>query len=340
MSDLEIALEKNNFTVITCGGGVNFTALIYEWYKRKMPRPDLIIFADTGSERPRTYQHITIMNNWLFSVGYPQITICHVQDAKTGDQVKIHDLCLKTKTLPPPAFGFKSCSLRFKTEQVDKFLNNYTPTKNVWGKYTRLSQIKNKVTRVIGFDAGEDHRVGNFSCEKYDVVFPLVEWDIDREECEEIIKDSPLPKPIKSSCYMCPNMKTEEIMEMAENDPESLNAALAVEDAYLSSDNAKGRHVDVELLRNIETNELIGLVNDMDKIKLNYLLGIKPTPKTYEDEFDLSSSELKATAYISKEKVYQPSKIRGLGRTHSWREVLANPQLNVGNDANCVCSEG
>ena len=337
MITLDEAINKNNFTVLTCGGGLNFTALIYEWYKRKLKAPDLIIFADTGSERQRTYTHITSVNNWLLSIGWAQIITVNTQNTK-GEQVKLNELCLKTNTLPPPAFGFKSCSLRFKVEQVDKFLNNNQASRGVWGKFNKLSEIKNKITRVVGFDAGEDHRVIDASCYKYDVVFPLVEWDIDRHECLEIVRESPLNVPIKSSCYMCPNMKSAEIFEMQKNDPESLRLALEIEDNYLKSEKAKGRKVDMDVLRRIDDKSIIGIVKDMKQAEVSYLLGLSAS--TGDDEgFDFGEYTHKAVAYISSEKMWQKSQVKGLGRNHSWREDLNNLGLNVGSDQPCVCSE-
>jgi hypothetical protein len=338
MLTTEQALQQNNFTVLTCGGGVNFTALILEWFSRGLKKPDLIVFADTGSERERTYQHLTIINNWLLSIGWPQIKRCHVRDGKTKEQVKLHELCLKSSTLPPPAFAGKSCSLRFKVEQVDIFINNHLPAKEAWGKYRKLTDIKNKITRVVGFDAGEDHRRKDADCDKYNVIYPLMDWDIDRDDCIEIIKKSSLPLPIKSSCYMCPNMKAPEIREMALNEPEALKKALEVEDAFLKSDNARGRHIDAKLLRRIEDDSLIGIIADMDKKEVDFLLGdIEVNVKG--GGLDLDFMQPEPVAYVSIEKIWTPSKVRGLGRSYSWREVISNPELNVGSDMPCMCND-
>lgn len=272
------------------------------------------------------------------SIGWPQIVRCHVKDKATGDQVKLHELCLKTSTLPPPAFGFKSCSLRFKLEQVDIFLNNYQPSKAIWGKYRKLTDIKNKITRVVGFDTDEDHRVIDGDCNKYNVVYPLIDWDMSRVDCVSHINSSPLPMPIKSSCYMCPNMKAPEIREMAINEPEALKMALKVEDAYLKSNAAKGRKVKKAVLRRLDDKSMIGIIEDMDKKEVAYLLG------DIETNFEAGGLALdfiqpEPVAYISNEDTWQPSKVRGLARSYSWREVLANPELNVGSDMPCMCND-
>jgi hypothetical protein len=39
-------------TVVSYGGGVNSKAMCVEWLARGNAPPDLILFADTGGERP------------------------------------------------------------------------------------------------------------------------------------------------------------------------------------------------------------------------------------------------------------------------------------------------
>ena len=43
--------------VVSFGGGVDSTAMLIEMKNRGI-RPDVILFADTGAERPGTYIHI------------------------------------------------------------------------------------------------------------------------------------------------------------------------------------------------------------------------------------------------------------------------------------------
>ena len=43
--------------IVSFGGGTNSTAMIIGMYRKKIP-VDLILFADTGGERPCTYEHV------------------------------------------------------------------------------------------------------------------------------------------------------------------------------------------------------------------------------------------------------------------------------------------
>jgi len=57
--------------LVCYGGGINSTALLVECWKRGVI-VDLILFADTGGEKPHTYKYIEIFNDWLKSRSVPQ----------------------------------------------------------------------------------------------------------------------------------------------------------------------------------------------------------------------------------------------------------------------------
>ena len=46
--------------VVAYGLGVNSTAMLVEFARRKI-RPDLILFADTGGEKPETYRYMPVI---------------------------------------------------------------------------------------------------------------------------------------------------------------------------------------------------------------------------------------------------------------------------------------
>ena len=83
-------------------------------------RPDLIIMADTGAERPHTYAHIELMQEFFADDWLSEITIVKKVD-KNGEVLTLEDDCLKQKALPSVAYGFKTCSQKYKTQPVDKF---------------------------------------------------------------------------------------------------------------------------------------------------------------------------------------------------------------------------
>ena len=60
--------------IVAFGGGVDSTAMVIGLIQEKRPI-DLILFADTGGERPATYAHIEAFSDWLEQQGYPRINV-------------------------------------------------------------------------------------------------------------------------------------------------------------------------------------------------------------------------------------------------------------------------
>lgn len=58
--------------VVAYGMGVDSTAMLIGMRARDM-RPDLILFADTGDEKPETYAYEPIVQGWLASIGWPAL---------------------------------------------------------------------------------------------------------------------------------------------------------------------------------------------------------------------------------------------------------------------------
>ena len=212
--------------ILSFGGGTNSTAMLIGLRDRGIT-PDLILFADPGGEFPETYKHIEIMQTWCKDNNFPPITIVNYTD-KNGESLTLEQECLKREQLPPVAFGFKTCSQKYKIQTQEKFCNNYKPCKDEWKK-------GNKITRYIGYDLDEPQRRENARKfdrvnKKYENVYPMVDdWKWSRQDCVDVIKKEGLELPGKSSCFFCPNMKKREVINLSINHPELYDRAIEME---------------------------------------------------------------------------------------------------------------
>lgn len=211
--------------VVSFGGGTNSTAMLIGMWEKKIP-VDLILFADTGAEMPHTYEHLEIMSRWLKEHGMPEITIVENVNRK-GERFTLECECLKSKSLPSIAYGWKKCSLKHKVGPQDKYCNNYQPCIDCWGK-------GEKVVKYIGYDAGEENRMYNAAAhdavdQKYSKVYALIEWGWYREDCVSKINQYGIPLPGKSSCFFCPSMKKPEIKILRKTYPNLFDRAIAIE---------------------------------------------------------------------------------------------------------------
>lgn len=256
--------------VVAYGLGVDSTAMLIEFARRHI-RPDLILFADTGGEKPETYAYLPVIQRYLASIGFPPvITVRYVPTRAAYDTLE--DQCLHTGTLPSLAYGGKSCSLKYKRAPQDRYiLSVYPPSEMV--------QRGRRVVRAIGFEAGEERRtyahvvkaIGLDASEEHRRTwalpmvdrdekgqsrqqwldrhffvywYPLMEWGYDRERCKRIITVAGLPVPMKSACFYCPASKKAEIVWLQQHHPELAKRALRIEQnaqAKLTSVKGLGR---------------------------------------------------------------------------------------------------
>ncbi len=197
--------------VVACGVGVDSIAMIVGLKNRGI-RPDAILFADVGGEKDETYAYIPVMNAWLRSVGFPEITTVSYRAQNFKHYPPYYTLeenCLTNGTLPSEAFGFGSCSQKWKAAPQKKWLEQWAPAIECW-------KSGRKVLRAIGFDAsGADqkrrYRAESIEDARFDYWYPLQDWGWDREECKRQIAAAGLPIPVKSSCFFCPNMSPAEV---------------------------------------------------------------------------------------------------------------------------------
>jgi len=205
--------------IVAFGGGVNSAAMLIGMHERGI-RPDLILFADTGGEKPETYAYLDIIRRWLGAVGFPEL----VTVEKDSMYTSLEDQCHRTRTLPSLAYGWKSCSEKWKRKPQDKFCNHWPAAVAAW-------QAGQKCTKAIGYDADEERRAKIAADAKYTYWYPLIEWQWGREECLAAIARAGLPKPPKSACFFCPASKKPEILWLARTHPDLFRRAIAIEGA-------------------------------------------------------------------------------------------------------------
>lgn len=203
--------------IVSWGGGVNSTAVLIGLRQRSI-RPDLILFADTGGEKPETYAYLEILQEWLEAQEWPRIIVLR----KNSIYKSLEDNCLSKGMLPSLAYGFKSCSDKWKRQPQDKYANHWPPARKCW-------DAGGKVRKVLGYDAGEQRRARITEDGQYSYWYPLIEWEWYREDCIRAISKANLPLPAKSACFFCPAAKKAEVLDLSRNHPELFNRAIEME---------------------------------------------------------------------------------------------------------------
>jgi hypothetical protein len=191
--------------VVAYGMGVDSTAMLIGLAQRGV-RPDLILFADTGGEKPETYLYAPVFRQWLRDVDFPQMEVVRYEPP-IAPYDSLYGNCWHNQTLPGLAFGRKSCSIKWKAEPQERRVRTWLPAREAWNAGL-------KVKKLLGFEAGEEYRrYGDRGDDpRYDHWYPLMDWGWDRETCQRVIADAGLPVPVKSACWYCPAMKKPELV--------------------------------------------------------------------------------------------------------------------------------
>lgn len=208
--------------VVSYGMGWDSTAMLV-LLKNSGIVPSLILFADTGSERPETYAYLEVINAWLARVGFPQVTVVRYKGKGTSYET-LYDNCVQKEMLPSLAYGGHKhgCSLKFKVGPMDKHVSKWPAARLVWSRGGR-------VVRVIGYDdstADNKRRIrfegrgGESDDGKFVYWYALQDAHWDRAECGRRIVAEGLPLPPKSACWFCPSTKPHEMIELAIQHPD------------------------------------------------------------------------------------------------------------------------
>lgn len=231
--------------VISYGGGVDSTAILIEYHRRGIV-PDLIVFSDTGGEKPETYKTIELVDAWCRRVGFPEISrVSRFGWIKTRSRyTDLEGDCLYNDAIPALAFGMHSCSLKWKAEPISAFLMRHP-------MIIEALERGEKIRRVIGYDAGaadckRSFRVEDKKDDRWENIYPLQEWGWDRERCQAEIAqelgdefESLIGQrfPLKSACFFCPAAWPEEIRDLARRHPD-----LALRAAVMEYRSETGKH--------------------------------------------------------------------------------------------------
>lgn len=214
--------------IVAYGMGVDSTAMLIGLRDRGI-KVDLVLFADTGSEKPETMAYLPIIQAWLARYGFPHVTVIKRHSPRAGD-TSLHAECLRKSVLPSLAYGGHSCSLKWKVDPQWRFAQRYFG----WDRRRQAWPHGPFVTKLIGYDAGprDSRRRANAAGKwppGHQYRYPLAEWGWTREDCEQVILTEGLPLPVKSACWMCPASKRSEVDWLAVTHPDLARTAIEME---------------------------------------------------------------------------------------------------------------
>ena len=201
-------------TYLSFGGGVNSVAMMLMMLDQKQEFE--AIFVDHETDYPETYEYFNMFQDWLVKNGHQKITILK-PDYKNHSS--LYDYCYEKKRTPSGLFRW--CTGKFKVVPVQKY-------------------VEKPCFMLIGIDWGESKRAKISTTKGIENRWPLIENEIDRQGCKDIIKAHGLPVPMKSGCYICPFQKNQQWVELRKKYPELFCKATQLEKRNMEERKSQG----------------------------------------------------------------------------------------------------
>jgi len=209
-------------TCLSFGAGVQTTALLVLIAEGKWPRPDAIVFADTGNEHDQTYSYMAEVSG-PFAREHGLEIVALGPDWRTGHYAADLEIyCIAHRMLP--GTWVRWCTERYKVLPILRYL------KKVMG-----ATASEPVEGWIGISTDEGKRAVPSTVPFQTKRYPLIELGLSRKNCQDIIVAAGLRPAPKSGCWFCPFQKQSRWHQLKRERPDLFARALVMEG------NARGR---------------------------------------------------------------------------------------------------
>lgn len=210
-------------TVWSYGGGTQTAAIAVLILQGKLPRPDVVVMADTAREIESTWQY-------LRDVVQPALDTIGLTVQVAGHELSNYDLWKSDDYLLIPAFTSQANGGKLPTYCSDEWKQR--PIR----RWLRQQDI-NDCDVWLGISTDEIERMKPSGLNWYRHVYPLIELvPTSRVNCSALVESFGWPMPPKSRCWMCPNQSPLMWSDMRKQQPAEFAKAVAFEQEVQQAD--------------------------------------------------------------------------------------------------------
>lgn len=201
--------------ILSMGWGVQTFGVLVMIKEGILPKPDLIIHADTKAEKPET-------EIFKKQIGIPLIEELGIEYVELTNKQGIYEEYLSTNNIP--IAGFASCTDHFKIRPIRNYLKQ---------RYERSSKPYYQVWVGISIDEAKRAISKKEQSPKYhQMIYPLLDLNFTRREIKELIEANGYEIPPKSGCFICPYQGLRGFLEIKTKHPDLFDKAVIIENAY------------------------------------------------------------------------------------------------------------
>ena len=211
--------------VLSYGGGTQSTAMLLMIAQEKLPRPDLIIHADTGSELPETVEFIEVAKE------YAELVLKIPFAIAKSHRGKLHEDYYRIGTIP--IIGARSCTDNFKILPQRRLMRLIVGRRR--GKVLARCWLGITTDEARRKPTHRDPRAPKW----VDLWFPLLDHHpTSREECISMNSDHGW-EVAKSGCFMCCYQGSSSWKRLKRDHPDLFQIAIELEERKFEKNGGK-----------------------------------------------------------------------------------------------------
>lgn len=213
------ANQRPSLTALSLGAGVQSTTLALMACDGTLPKPDVAIFADTGWEPARVYEHLDRLAEVLAAAGIPlhRVTSGNLRSDALDPE---HRYCSVPYFVRNPdgsdGMGRRQCTSEYKLKPIKVLVRELLG-------YPHPKPVPRSVfcEQWIGFSIDEIHRVRDTLDVQYTRPrHPLLELGMSRKDCARWLTARGWGSVAKSACIGCPFHGNRQWRDLRDNDPD------------------------------------------------------------------------------------------------------------------------
>lgn len=232
----------SDLTVLSLGAGVQSSCLLLMACAGVLPRPNLVLFADTGWEPARVYAHLKYLGDRAAEAGLTLEVVRASTNIREEHVRPQPDTGRRLLTMPLYARNAsgdvaplrRQCTKEYKICPVRRRARAEMEAAGTWGK-GRTCEL------WMGISMDEIGRMSTADVKWMQHRYPLIERRMDRNACLAWLAAAGHPEPPKSSCVGCVFHSDRTWLEMKERYPDEFQDAVEVDRAVRSHAGVRGQ---------------------------------------------------------------------------------------------------
>lgn len=224
-----------DLVTVSCGAGVQSTAIILLARDGALPKPDAAIFADTGWEPAAVYEQVDRLEQVCVELGveFYRVSSGNLREDSINPEHRYASIPYFVRNPDgSEGMGRRQCTSEYKLTPINRKVRELLGAKAPDFRRVPKGRL---AEQWIGFSTDEviraNRRKDSQGVSYLNSRYPLLELGMSRTDCERYLAEQGWGHTVKSACIGCPFHGNAQWRELRDNHPEEWADAVEFDEA-------------------------------------------------------------------------------------------------------------